>query len=957
MIRQVTEANQSNAWRGIILFLLAVTLSGPGMGADISQLPHTQSLPFRHIIIDGDWPTYPHCKAVGDVDGDGFVDVLAASAYGQGLYWYAYPNWTKHRIAGGSFTTDMQVGDVDKDGDIDVIIPPVGTGLVWFENPRPRGNPATTAWRTHRIDEEDAHDLEVGDIDGDGLLDVVVRHGRTRVFVQNNPDSWRKISIPTGGRGGTALGDLDGDGDLDIAQDGYWLETPADKSAEWQRHEIAAGWPDDCGVHIADINHDGRMDVLLAPAETSGRIVWYETTDPKNGPWKEHIIADDVAYIHTFKTVDVNHDGELDVVTAEMEQSAQRRVSIYFNEGKALRWRQQVVGRTGSHNVRVADIGNDGDIDIIGANHGNYGGDTPVDMWENLTNAPAPALSLDRWQRHVIDPERPWGAAFIRAGDLDGDGLRDIASGGSWYHNPGTAGGTWTRHTIGEPLNDAAVICDFDLDGSLDILGTQGKTPAANANFAWAQNDGKGNFTVRTNLAPAKGDFLQGCTTIFTRYRRREVALSWHRGGNGIQMFTVPKDPVKETWPWRKISDVSQDEQVSAGQIDNNTSVDLLMGTMWLQSHGGKSWTLHTLNPTEGHPDRNRLADMNGDGRLDSVVGFEAINVPGKLVWYEQPENAMDTWTEHVIAQVVGPMSMDVGDLDRDGDLDVVVGEHNYKNPATAKLHVFENTDGKGEQWKDHIISIGDEHHDGAILADMDNDGDLDIISVGWRHRRVLLYENQAITSGSQTTSSGEPSSFVLFDLEVTHRGDHQWYSNWDFQTHKKTNPKAPTNWLEGEQSLFDTGIYHWRVEVVRMERAWKSPMHVQFGWWNITDDPVIRHIASPALILTHTEPPAPGQPWVYELVGTVRALDKAHMYYGKGPNKDKHADDWDWGRAFAPDTAYTLVNPRKNNLDENSDGTISDAEYPDLEIHSVLSIHRPGSPAYESLLARLPKS
>ncbi len=741
-----------------------MVLSGPGLGSEKLQREAAQPLPFRHIIIDRDNPTYPHCKAVGDIDGDGFVDVLAASAYGQGVHWYAYPNWTKHRIAGGSFTTDMQVGDVDNDGDLDVIIPLGGTGLVWFENPRPRGKPATTAWRMHSIDKEGAHDLEVGDIDRDGRLDVVVRHGRTRVFLQNSPDSWRKVPIPTGGRGGTALGDLDGDGDLDIAQDGYWLETPADKSAEWQRHEIAPGWPDDCGVHIVDINRDGRMDVLLVPAETSGRLVWYETADPKSGSWKEHVIADDVAYIHTFKTADVNRDGELDVVTAEMEQSAQRRVSIYFNEGKALRWRQQVVGRTGSHNLRIADIGNDGDIDIIGANHGNYGGHTPIDLWEDLTNQPAPALPLDRWQRHVIDPQKPWGAAFILAGDLDGDGLRDIVTGGWWYRNPGSAGGAWMRQAIGEPLNDAAAVCDFDLDGALDILGTQGKTPAANATFAWARNDGRGNFTVHTNLAPASGDFLQGCTTIFTGYRRREIALSWHRGGQGIQMFTVPKDPVAETWPWRRISDVSQDEQLSAGQIDNNTSVDLLLGTKWLRSQGGKAWTLHTLNPTEGHPDRNRLADINGDGRLDAVVGFEAINVPGKLAWYEQPADVTDTWAEHVIAQVVGPMSMDVADLDRDGDFDVVVGEHNYKDPASAKLHVYENADGKGRQWKDYVISIGDEHHDGAILADMDNDGDLDIISIGWRHGRVLLYENRAIAPGAEPAPAHRPMS--LFSLD-----------------------------------------------------------------------------------------------------------------------------------------------------------------------------------------------
>jgi hypothetical protein len=58
---------------------------------------------------------------MGDIDGDGFVDLLAGSAAGDGLFWYAYPSWTKHRIASGSFTTDMQVGDVDGDGDLDIV--------------------------------------------------------------------------------------------------------------------------------------------------------------------------------------------------------------------------------------------------------------------------------------------------------------------------------------------------------------------------------------------------------------------------------------------------------------------------------------------------------------------------------------------------------------------------------------------------------------------------------------------------------------------------------------------------------------------------------------------------------------------------------------------------------------------------------------------------------------------
>jgi len=419
------------------VFLLAAIVLGSGASG-------AEPMPFRRIIIDSDNPTYPHCKTVGDLDGDGCVDVLAASAYGQGLYWYAWPHWTKHRIAGGTFTTDMQVGDVDNDGDLDVIIPHASGPLVWFENPRPQGHPATASWRMHVLDKQGGHDVEVGDLYGNGKLDIVVRDTQgTRVFLQQAPNVWQRIDIPTGGRGGLMLADLDGDSDLDLVQNGYWHETPADPQSEWKRHEISAGWPDDCGVHAADLNDDGRLDVLLAPAEAKGRLSWFDAADPRKGPWIEHVIDDDVSHLHTFKTADMNHDGHLDVITAEMEQSPHRRVVIHFIEGNGRRWRRQVVGWTGSHNLRVADIGNDGDLDIIGANHGNYGGHTPVDLWENLTKKPAPTLPLDRWQRHVIDPQKPWGAAFVLAGDLDGDGLRDIVAGGSWYQNPGRVGQSW----------------------------------------------------------------------------------------------------------------------------------------------------------------------------------------------------------------------------------------------------------------------------------------------------------------------------------------------------------------------------------------------------------------------------------------------------------------------------------------------------------------------------------
>jgi len=731
----------------IVLRALALTVACVApLACALSLVPGRQrarDLPFRHMVIDRDYPRRPHCKTTADVDGDGFVDVLAGSAQGGGLWWYAWPDWTKHRIAEGSFSTDMQAGDVDGDGDLDAIVPQTGVGLVWFENPRPAAAPTQGTWRRHGISREVAHDVEVGDVDGDGRLDVVARSDRTRVYLQKAPDQWTEVIAGSGGRGGTALGDLDGDGDLDIAQNGYWLENPGSDDADWPRHEIATGWPDDVGVHIADVNGDGRPDVLMAHAEMTGKLVWYEAKEVRRGPWTEHFIAE-VSHVHTFKTADMDRDGTLDVVTAEMEQSPQKRVMIHFNGGRGLHWRTQVVGRSGSHNLRLADIGGDGDTDIVGANHGNYGGPTPIEYWENLSHRPTPPLPLDRWERHVLDADRPGRAIFLGFADLDGDDRGDVVTGAWWYRNPGTRTGTWERRAMGEPLHNVAAVFDFDLDGDMDLLGTTEKGAEADGELVWARNDGKGAFTLLSNIPPVPdGDVLQGVAVGAYSYSTIDVALSWRRAGTGIQLLTLPKDPARETWSMRTISEASQGGQLSLGPIGADPSPDLLLGTKWL-SQGNGTWTLHTLSDAGGSPDRNRLADINGDGRLDAVVSFAAIGVPGKLVWYEQPIAAEGIWTEHAIATVVGPMSLDVADMDRDGDLDVVVGEHNDEKPTAARLWIFENVDGRGARWEGHLVYQGDDHYHGARVADVDHDGDLDILSIGWSHAKVLWYENQA---------------------------------------------------------------------------------------------------------------------------------------------------------------------------------------------------------------------
>ncbi len=235
---------------------------------------------FMHSIIDPNTPRNPHIKAVGDITGNDFSDLVVASSDGGPLVWYRNGDWTRHEIAPtGKWSCDARVADMNGNGCADILIPDwYGEArLEWFENPGPEGNPATDPWKHHIIGPPRAHDVELGDLDDDGQVEIITRtqgaDGDHFVIRKRaSGGTWHNLEFPCPAGEGLAIGDVDGDGRLEIViADRYYKSETGGIEGPWE-DRIFADWPDDADVELADMDGDGRLDIVLTRSEHKGGV-------------------------------------------------------------------------------------------------------------------------------------------------------------------------------------------------------------------------------------------------------------------------------------------------------------------------------------------------------------------------------------------------------------------------------------------------------------------------------------------------------------------------------------------------------------------------------------------------------------------------------------------------------------------------------------------------------------
>lgn len=488
--------------------------------------------------------------------------------------------------------------------------------------------------------------------------------------------------------------DIDGDGDMDIITSSYGFGGTGYK-VSW--HENLNGKGDfgtantiiaesiKLSVYIIDMDGDGDLDMLYS---SNSSITWIENSDGKgNFNTKHPIIRVFFDPITSFYPEDADNDGDLDIFYSVDDYPNNYIKWIENTDGKGL-----FNDSIDSSPYKLNTITNLGEIRSIYAL--DMDGDNDIDLAASIIGSDAKTVWYENidgkgaFESSQVVLTNVYGLPLIYNMDVDNDGYLDIVSKTSnkivWHKNIDGKGNFDSQQIIADNISTliSMHIVDVNGDGALDILINN------NNKISWYEHlDEKGTFSSEKNIST--NDL--NTTSISLTDIDGDSDLDIIRTGYGVS------DEIS----WYENKDGLGDFQF----VKNiNGDVPNLL------------WILKT-------------ADIDGDEDMDMI-----LNENGKLSWYEN-KNGIGDYNKlgNYIANVD---KIEIIDMDSDGDNDILLGgewieNDGYGNFNTEKKIIINNFK-NDKNW--HFL-----------LADIDNDGDKDILGSDETNTSfisLLWYEN-----------------------------------------------------------------------------------------------------------------------------------------------------------------------------------------------------------------------